>query len=395
MGLSKRAKAAALLCWGVAGHAMAADCVNGINAAGSCTVPTGVTSMTFEVWGGGGGGGSRDKGWDGLPSSGSGGGGGSYCKATLAVSPGSSLVVQVAAGGTAGIANTNPERWHLPGTSSTGGGLSSVTGPGVVGVTANGGGGGGGSSVNLVYFDTARGRPGGGATAGSGGLGGAGGDGVLGPSPGAPGGGGGAGAQGGTGGTGGQGGAGAQGSDGPPWDGVTPGDGANGSDGSDGGNGGQGGPGGDGTIAGAGGAGGEAGFGGQGGLGGGGGPRPDYFDGEPGRSGVNGTPGIPGENGQTLSGPLLVTACTGDALAGMDGSGPHGGLAGGPEVGAGAGGEAGTAGQPGLVRMSFTVDQVPPTMPAQPTPVPTLGQWALMLLTMALAGLAAIRWRRT
>ncbi|QNN57172.1 IPTL-CTERM sorting domain-containing protein [Diaphorobacter ruginosibacter] len=45
--------------------------------------------------------------------------------------------------------------------------------------------------------------------------------------------------------------------------------------------------------------------------------------------------------------------------------------------------------------MSFTVDQVPPTMPAQPTPVPTLGQWALMLLTLALAGLAAIRSRRT
>ena len=74
----------------------------GINAAGSCTVPAGVTSMTIEAWGAGGGGGSNDKGWDGVPGGGSGGGGGSYCKAIVSVTAGSVLSVQVGAGGQPG-----------------------------------------------------------------------------------------------------------------------------------------------------------------------------------------------------------------------------------------------------------------------------------------------------
>lgn len=172
MKFSKCAHAAAIFLLGAASYATAADCVNGVNGAGSCMVPAGVTSMTIEAWGGGGGGGSNDKGWDGNPGGGTGGGGGSYCKATVAVVAGNILVVQVGAAGTAGVANALD--WSRPGTSGMGGGLSAVTGPGVAGITANGGGGGGSSSIDLVYFSTSRGSAGGGATASSGGAGGAG-----------------------------------------------------------------------------------------------------------------------------------------------------------------------------------------------------------------------------
>ncbi|QNN57169.1 IPTL-CTERM sorting domain-containing protein [Diaphorobacter ruginosibacter] len=57
----------------------------------------------------------------------------------------------------------------------------------------------------------------------------------------------------------------------------------------------------------------------------------------------------------------------------------------------GTGGAAGAPGLPGSVRMSFTVDQTPPTTPAVATPVPTLGEWTLALLSTVLAGFAALR----
>ena len=59
------------------GTAWAADCANGSNAAGTCTVPPGMGTVTIEAWGGGGAG-------NGGPVS-AGGGGASYCKATYAV----------------------------------------------------------------------------------------------------------------------------------------------------------------------------------------------------------------------------------------------------------------------------------------------------------------------
>lgn len=74
MRFSGCAHAAAILLLGAAGHATAADCVNGINATGSCTVPAGVTRMTIEAWGGGGGGGSNDMGANNTYYGGSGGG---------------------------------------------------------------------------------------------------------------------------------------------------------------------------------------------------------------------------------------------------------------------------------------------------------------------------------
>lgn len=224
-----------LLSLGAASQAWAADCVVGINAAGTCTVPAGATTAVFEVWGGGGGGGSKDANSIGLPSNGVGGGGGSYCKVTSQVTPGSMLTVRVGTGGTAGVPSTGD--WMRPGTSSTGGGLSAVTGVGVSGVTANGGGGGGGSTIWSDY-DFGRGQPGRGATAVSGGAGGDGGN--NGPYKSAPGGGGGAGATGGAGGRGGAGINGGQGSDGGPWDGVFIGPGIAGGDGGDGSDGGDG-----------------------------------------------------------------------------------------------------------------------------------------------------------
>ncbi len=34
-------------------YANADDCLNGVNPAGNCEVPAGVTSMTISAWGGG------------------------------------------------------------------------------------------------------------------------------------------------------------------------------------------------------------------------------------------------------------------------------------------------------------------------------------------------------
>lgn len=71
---------------------------------------------------------------------------------------GSTLSVQVGAGGAAGAVNTQIP--YLPGTSGKGGGLSAITGPGVAGVTANGGGGGGSSTDWWIYLTAAKGAPG-------------------------------------------------------------------------------------------------------------------------------------------------------------------------------------------------------------------------------------------
>ena len=66
------------------------------NTAGtySWTVPTGVTSVTVEVWGGGGRGGRRANSIGG----GGGGGGGAYSRADVTVTPGNSYTVFVGAG---------------------------------------------------------------------------------------------------------------------------------------------------------------------------------------------------------------------------------------------------------------------------------------------------------
>ncbi|MDF1485603.1 IPTL-CTERM sorting domain-containing protein [Ramlibacter sp. H39-3-26] len=109
--------------------AFAADCINGVNPAGVCTVPAGAGSVTIEAWGGGGGGGGGD---NVTLFGGGGGGGGSYCKATFAVAPGTPLTVAVGFGAPGGLVLA----------SGAVGMPSSVTGAGVVGMVANAGSGG-------------------------------------------------------------------------------------------------------------------------------------------------------------------------------------------------------------------------------------------------------------
>lgn len=65
------------------------------NASGTFTVPSGVTSLTVECWGGGGRGGTRTT--NGV---GGGGGGGGYSRSVIAVTPGAPYSVNVGAGST-------------------------------------------------------------------------------------------------------------------------------------------------------------------------------------------------------------------------------------------------------------------------------------------------------
>ncbi|MBS0598994.1 MAG: IPTL-CTERM sorting domain-containing protein, partial [Proteobacteria bacterium] len=84
---------AALLLGGLAGPALAADCVSGTayTAAAVCTVPAGMNSMTVTVIGGGGGSGFLPAG--GNAASGTG---------TLAVTAGHVLNLAVGGGGVSG-----------------------------------------------------------------------------------------------------------------------------------------------------------------------------------------------------------------------------------------------------------------------------------------------------
>ncbi|MGB3071479.1 MAG: IPTL-CTERM sorting domain-containing protein [Ottowia sp.] len=110
------------------------------------------------------------------------------------------------------------------------------------------------------------------------------------------------------------------------------------------------------------------------------------------------TDGTPGPAGSALT-DLMACAGGVGGSAGSDGAAPVGGVsqggidgtAGNPVDGVGDGGGTGAAGLPGLVRMSFAAA---PSMPV-PTAVPTMGEWALKLLSAALAGLAGKRLRRT
>jgi hypothetical protein len=70
------------------------------DASGNFVVPAGVTSITVQLWGAGGGGGS-------VSNACGGGGGGAFTRATLTVTPGSTIPVTVGNGGTPGNAGTS------------------------------------------------------------------------------------------------------------------------------------------------------------------------------------------------------------------------------------------------------------------------------------------------
>lgn len=110
--------------------AAAADCINGDNISGVCTVPVNVSAVTIEAWGAGGAGSARA----GNGPNGNGGNGSSYCKASFIVSPGAMLSVAVGTGGVATGTSQSPN--------SGAGSSSSVTGPGISGLVAEGGFGG-------------------------------------------------------------------------------------------------------------------------------------------------------------------------------------------------------------------------------------------------------------
>jgi hypothetical protein len=119
----RRLKHAAAVALAIASSPMAAfgaDCVNGVNAV-DCTVPAGATSVFIQAWGAGGGAEGQLDGY--YPIGLGGGGGGSYCGATFAVTPGTTLTVYPGIGGDPG----------------TDGEDSFVTGTGVSGMQANGG----------------------------------------------------------------------------------------------------------------------------------------------------------------------------------------------------------------------------------------------------------------
>ena len=103
--------------------------------AGTWTVPSGVRSITVEVWGAGGGGltGSQASG---------GGGAGGYARSIIVVTPGDIINYSVGAGGTPGISGGD----SVFNTTITGGGGSSGTG-------ATGGSGGIGSGGNAANFN--------------------------------------------------------------------------------------------------------------------------------------------------------------------------------------------------------------------------------------------------
>jgi hypothetical protein len=194
--------ATALALASISATALAADCINGLNAF-DCTVPAGATSVKIEAWGAGGGGGYNNV----YPYGKGGGGGGSYCGATFTVTPGTPLTVYVGSGGStgsdgesswvggagitgmeanggyAGYDQQSPERISYGG---EGGDTSACTAPGATkytggngaaGYTTDMGGGGGGSATAT--------SAGGSGSASTGGIGE--GDGGVGVMPGDPG----------------------------------------------------------------------------------------------------------------------------------------------------------------------------------------------------------------
>lgn len=100
------------------------------NASGNFIVPAGVNSITVELWGAGGGGAN-------VTTAAGGGGGGAYTRATLTVTPGSSIPFTVGTGGTVGTVGSNTT-------------MSGVTAYG--GAAGSGRSGGAGGAAAVVSF---------------------------------------------------------------------------------------------------------------------------------------------------------------------------------------------------------------------------------------------------
>lgn len=124
--------------WGTPTVVSQPNCTVYTSGTNTFTVPTGITKIMVEVWGGGGGAAIGQFG----------GGGGGYSKGILTVTPGNTITATVGAGGTGGQAYGND---GVAGGTST---FSSLSATGGAGTTAsfgsgNGGVGSGGSILNL------------------------------------------------------------------------------------------------------------------------------------------------------------------------------------------------------------------------------------------------------
>jgi len=141
----------------------------------SFVVPSGVTEITVELWGGGGSGGAALNGGDSNTAVSGAGGGGGYVKATLSVTPGETLTIRVGGGGwqyaanvvrhpnltISGLSNNNIQMVSRRsdnslldqdlrgGIGGSGGGYSAIF-RGLTPLVVAGGGGGGGGTVG--YF---------------------------------------------------------------------------------------------------------------------------------------------------------------------------------------------------------------------------------------------------
>ena len=128
---------------------------------GTYTVPTGVTSLAVKMWGAGGGGGYYGNVGGGFTQGGRGGGGG-YVAGTIAVTPGQSLKVGVAEGGTRPSQPTYNGGLHGDHPGSQGSAVGQRKNPSSgAGYIANGPGGFSGPQAPSVYLVV-----GGGGTAG-------------------------------------------------------------------------------------------------------------------------------------------------------------------------------------------------------------------------------------
>ncbi|MFZ0599700.1 MAG: hypothetical protein WAM46_22115, partial [Flavobacterium sp.] len=129
---------------------------NTFTSNGSFAVAAGLTSVTAECWGAGGAGGGND-----TSTSAGGGGGGGYSKATINVTPNSSISYVVGSGpagtnasgisGTASSFSTVVANGGVGGTSGTGG-AAGIGGAGGTGTTFSGGKGSNGSLVLGLLF---------------------------------------------------------------------------------------------------------------------------------------------------------------------------------------------------------------------------------------------------
>ncbi len=147
-----------------------ASTTNTYTASTSWTAPTGVTSVTAEVWGGGGGGGGQNLASDG----GGGGGGGAYSLQTVTVVAGNSYTVTVGAlgsGGNKGCGGTGGDSWFsTTGTVLAKGGVGGCNSTGTP--PAGGLGGAAASGVGSTKFSGGQGEVGKNNSTGVGGYGG-------------------------------------------------------------------------------------------------------------------------------------------------------------------------------------------------------------------------------